>query len=57
MVSSFDPSPLASLAANALVTIEAQVFYASLERDREGRVTRRCRLLPLERNTVTFFPS
>jgi len=41
---------------NEIIELQAQVLYTSLERDRDGRVTRRYRLLPLERNQVTFFP-
>jgi len=41
---------------NEIIELQAQVLYTSLERDRSGRVTRRYRLLPLERNQVTFFP-
>jgi inward rectifier potassium channel len=39
-----------------IIDLQAQVLYTSLERDREGRITRRYRLLALERNKVTFFP-
>src|SRR5439155_13854235 len=35
---------------------EAQVLYTSFERNGDGRLVRRYRLLPLERNKVTFFP-
>ena len=41
---------------NEIIELQAQVLYTSLEKDREGRITRRYRLLPLERNKVTFFP-
>ena len=39
-----------------IIDLQAQVLYTALERDREDRITRRYRLLPLERNKVTFFP-
>ena len=41
---------------NEIIELQAQVLYTSLEKDRQGRITRRYRLLPLERNKVTFFP-
>jgi inward rectifier potassium channel len=41
---------------NEIIELQAQVLYTSLEQDGGGRVTRRYRLLPLERNQVTFFP-
>ena len=41
---------------NEIIQLEAQVLYSAFEADREGRLVRRYRLLPLERNSVTFFP-
>jgi len=41
---------------NEIIQLEAQVLYTAFETDREGRLVRRYRLLPLERNSVTFFP-
>jgi len=41
---------------NEIVQLEAQVLYTAFENNGEGRLVRRYRLLPLERNKVTFFP-
>src|SRR5205814_1763111 len=41
---------------NEIIELEAQVLYTAFEADRSGRLVRRYRLLPLERNKVTFFP-
>ena len=41
---------------NEIIELEAQVLYTSLEPNRTGELVRRYRLLPLERNKVTFFP-
>jgi inward rectifier potassium channel len=40
---------------NEIIRLEAQVLFSSMEPDGAG-ATRRYTLLPLERNTVTFFP-
>jgi inward rectifier potassium channel len=41
---------------NEIVQLEAQVLYTAFEPNGDGRMVRRYRLLPLERNKVTFFP-
>jgi inward rectifier potassium channel len=41
---------------NEIVELGAQVLYTSFEVDDRGGRVRRYRLLPLERNKVTFFP-
>ena len=41
---------------NEIIELEAQVLYTAFESDGTGRLVRRYRLLPLERNKVTFFP-
>ena len=41
---------------NEIIELEAQVLYTAFESDGGGRLVRRYRLLPLERNKVTFFP-
>jgi inward rectifier potassium channel len=41
---------------NEIVELSAQVLYTAFETNDEGRLVRRYRLLPLERNKVTFFP-
>ena len=41
---------------NEIIELEAQVLYTAFERNSEGQLVRRFRLLPLERNKVTFFP-
>src|SRR5204862_7044209 len=41
---------------NEIVQLEATVLYTAFETNGDGRVVRRYRLLPLERNKVTFFP-
>jgi inward rectifier potassium channel len=41
---------------NEIIELEAQVLYTSFEKNDRGQVVRRYRLLPLERNKVTFFP-
>ena len=41
---------------NEIIELQAQVLYTALETERDGRIIRRYRLLPLERNKVTFFP-
>jgi inward rectifier potassium channel len=41
---------------NEIIELEAQVLYTAFEPDGRGGVVRRYRLLPLERNKVTFFP-
>src|SRR5204863_818900 len=40
---------------NEIIQLEAQVLYTAFETNGDGRVVRRYRLLPLERNKVTFF--
>jgi inward rectifier potassium channel len=39
-----------------IIELEAQVLYTSFEKNDRGQTVRRYRLLPLERNKVTFFP-
>src|SRR5207248_6263423 len=39
-----------------IIQLEAQVLYTAFERNDVGEMVRRYRLLPLERNKVTFFP-
>ena len=41
---------------NEIIQLEAQVLYTAFETSGDGRLVRRYRLLPLERNKVTFFP-
>ena len=41
---------------NEIIQLEAQVLYTAFEANGDGRLVRRYRLLPLERNKVTFFP-
>ena len=41
---------------NEIIQLEAQVLYTAFEADNRGGQVRRYRLLPLERNKVTFFP-
>jgi inward rectifier potassium channel len=41
---------------NEIIQLEAQVLYTAFETDDRGNRVRRYRLLPLERNTVAFFP-
>jgi len=41
---------------NEIIQLEAQVLYTLFETDDRGGQVRRYRLLPLERNKVTFFP-
>jgi inward rectifier potassium channel len=41
---------------NEIVQLEAQVLYTAFESDDRGNRVRRYRVLPLERNTVAFFP-
>jgi inward rectifier potassium channel len=41
---------------NEIIELEAQVLYTSFERNDQGQLVRRYRLLSLERNKVTFFP-
>lgn len=41
---------------NEIIELGAQVLFTSFEADGSGRQVRRYRLLPLERNKVTFFP-
>ena len=41
---------------NEIIELEAQVLYTAFETDARGAQVRRYRLLPLERNKVTFFP-
>jgi len=41
---------------NEIVELGAQVLYTAFETSADGRPVRRYRLLPLERNKVTFFP-
>jgi len=41
---------------NEIIELEAQVLYTSFETNDRGQLVRRYRLLPLERNKVTFFP-
>src|SRR5258706_10178049 len=39
---------------NEIIELEAQVLYTSFEPNAQGQLVRRYRLLPLERNKVTF---
>ena len=39
-----------------IIQLEAQVLFSQLETDARGHRVRRYRVLPLERNKVTFFP-
>src|SRR5471032_664287 len=41
---------------NEIIELEAQVLYSAFEKDDRGGQVRRYKLLPLERNKVTFFP-
>jgi inward rectifier potassium channel len=41
---------------NEIIQLEAQVLFSAMEPDGRGGKVRRYRSLPLERNTVTFFP-
>jgi len=41
---------------NEIIQLEAQVLYTAFEPNDAGRLVRRYRFLPLERNRVTFFP-
>lgn len=41
---------------NQIILLEAQVLFSHMQRDDTGRSVRRYHVLPLERNTVTFFP-
>ena len=41
---------------NEIIELEAQVLYTGFESNDNGQLVRRYRLLPLERNKVTFFP-
>ena len=41
---------------NEIIELSAQVLYTAFETSGDGRLVRRYRLLPLERNKVTFFP-
>ena len=41
---------------NEIIELEAQVLYTSFESNERRQLVRRYRLLPLERNKVTFFP-
>ena len=41
---------------NEIIQLEAQVLYTAFTTNDDGRLVRRYRLLPLERNSVTFFP-
>jgi inward rectifier potassium channel len=41
---------------NEIIELEAQVLYTSFETNDRRELVRRYRLLPLERNKVTFFP-
>jgi len=41
---------------NEIIQLEAQVLYTAFEADDRGKPVRRYRVLPLERNNVTFFP-
>lgn len=41
---------------NEIIELGAQVLYTAFEANDQGRMVRRYRLLPLERNKVTFFP-
>jgi inward rectifier potassium channel len=41
---------------NEIIQLEAQVLYTAFEANDQGQLVRRYRLLPLERNGVTFFP-
>jgi inward rectifier potassium channel len=41
---------------NEIIELQADVLYTSFEKNDQGRLVRRYRLLPLERRKVTFFP-
>jgi inward rectifier potassium channel len=41
---------------NEIIELGAQVLYTAFDTNDQGRLVRRYRLLPLERNKVTFFP-
>jgi inward rectifier potassium channel len=41
---------------NEIIQLEAQVLFSAMESDGRGGLVRRYKLLPLERNKVTFFP-
>jgi inward rectifier potassium channel len=47
---------IANRRKNEIIQLEAQVLLSAMETDGRGGLVRRYRLLPLERNKVTFFP-
>lgn len=47
---------IANRRKNEIIQLEAQVLLSAMESDSRGGLVRRYRLLPLERNKVTFFP-
>jgi inward rectifier potassium channel len=47
---------IANRRRNEIIQLEAQVLFSAMESDGRGSLVRRYRLLPLERNKVTFFP-
>jgi inward rectifier potassium channel len=47
---------IANRRKNEIIQLEAQVLLSAMENDGRGGLVRRYKLLPLERNKVTFFP-
>jgi inward rectifier potassium channel len=47
---------IANRRKNEIIQLEAQVLFSAMESDGRGSLVRRYKLLPLERNKVTFFP-
>jgi inward rectifier potassium channel len=47
---------IANRRKNEIIQLEAQVLLSAMENDGRGGFVRRYKLLPLERNKVTFFP-
>src|SRR4029077_3596523 len=47
---------IANRRRNEIIQLEAQVLFSAMESDGRGSLVRRYKLLPLERNKVTFFP-
>ena len=47
---------IANRRRNEIIQLEAQVLFSAMEADGRGSLVRRYKLLPLERNKVTFFP-
>ena len=48
---------IANRRRNQLIQLEAQVLFSQVEPDHRGGRVRRFYTLPLERNSVTFFPT